>query len=58
MHNVTIYFTAGDISISFPEEASTDLNLDCREIILDENIDPVFIKSSLPHHKEGKLRAG
>ncbi|KAI8781959.1 protein FAM185A [Biomphalaria glabrata] len=45
----------GDISVSFPDTASTDLNLDCNAVTVDNRIDVHFTDSELPHHKEGYI---
>ncbi|XP_035826157.1 protein FAM185A [Aplysia californica] len=48
-----IEITSGDVSLSFQEGASTDLNLDCAWVTVDENIDLHLAKTSLPRHTEG-----
>ncbi|BFZ08370.1 hypothetical protein BsWGS_11409 [Bradybaena similaris] len=55
-HNkADVEVTTGDISLSFPEGTSTDLNLDSRTVVVDENVDATFTYTGLPHHKEGHI---
>lgn len=53
--NANIEVETGDISLSFPEGSSTDLNLDCRAITVDKNLNVHFNDTTLPHHKEGYI---
>ncbi|XP_059150488.1 protein FAM185A-like [Physella acuta] len=50
-----IEVATGDITLSFPEGANTDLNLDCQALRVDHAIDLHFSDSDLPHHKEGYI---
>ncbi|CAL1532968.1 unnamed protein product [Lymnaea stagnalis] len=53
--NANIEVETGDISVSFPEGSSTDLNLDCCAIMVDKNMNVHFHDTRLPHHKEGYI---